>query len=68
MFKNPFRCRICEAKDKEIEHLHALVNSLLMAKGVAPVVTQAEMIVEESEEEKRQKELEKKGAVIYGEG
>lgn len=34
-----FSCTACKAKDDEIKHLRSLVDSILIGKGLAPVVT-----------------------------
>lgn len=36
-----FECQACKAKDDEIKHLRALVDSMLIGKGLTPVSAQA---------------------------
>ncbi len=62
-----FTCRACEAKDLEIAYLRALIDKLLAAKGVAGVL-EGPGEVEETEDEKLQRERESRGAQTYGEG
>lgn len=60
------KCQSCVDKDKQIEYLQKLVDNLLQNKGVAPVVGEAQSIVEESEDEKADRALKERGAVRYG--
>lgn len=61
--KNPFRCRVCEAKDKEIKYLRSLVNSLLVGKKLPAI----DIDSLEKKQEEPEKEEGPKGQV-YGEG
>jgi len=37
MFKNPFRCKCCETKDAEIDHLRGLVDRVLTQIAPKPI-------------------------------
>ena len=60
------KCQSCIDKDKQIEYLQKLVDNLLQNRGVAPVVSDAQSIVEESENEKADRALSERGAQRYG--
>ena len=62
--KNPFRCKVCGAKDKEIEYLRSVVNSILVSKNMPAVDIDSLGNKEQPEPEKTE---EPKGQV-YGEG
>ena len=61
-----FECKLCIQKDKEIAYLKTLIDNLLQNKGVAPVVEQAETILEETEDEKEERARAEKGMLKYG--
>ena len=60
------KCSICAEKDKEIAYLKTLVDNLLLHQGVAPVVSEAETVLEETEEEKLERANIEKGVLRYG--
>jgi hypothetical protein len=60
------KCQSCIDKDKQIEYLQKLVDNLLQNKGVAPVVGQAEAILEDTEREKADRALQERGGQRYG--
>ena len=61
------KCKSCEIYKEQIEYLKKMVDNLLQNKGIAPVIPQAETILEESEDEKADRALKERGAVRYGE-
>jgi len=64
---NWLKCETCERLKAENEYLKKLIDNLLMSRGVNPVIPNEETILEETEEEKKDRALSEKGVLRYGE-
>lgn len=62
-----FKCKHCELLREQVKYLQTMVDNLLVAKGVAPIVgKQEEVILEDTEDEKAERARIQKGQVRYG--
>ena len=59
------KCKVCERLKAENEYLKKLVDNLLSSKGISPI-TQEEIPLEETEEDKAERANVEKGVIKYG--
>lgn len=60
------KCKLCEHLKAENEYLKKLIDNLLLSKGVNPITLQEETILEDTEDEKKDRALNEKGVQRYG--
>lgn len=61
------KCKSCEIYKEQIEYLKKMIDNIFISRGIAPIINQAETVLEESEEEKADRALKERGGIRYGE-